>query len=541
MKRALSILLCLLLVITAFPATALAVNDSSDKEQFIKYWRNLNQKQIQSNELFMDVDNGMTVSLNGCVENLIVSFPDQDLDLQDISAKAGVTLKADIQDDRLYCGLDAAYRDKELAGEFYLEGNRIIVTRESIESIDKFYPLSEDIKDTFGLTSLPQYIVIEDEEFSFDWSEISELQSSISTDMVVKAVEEFIRIIPQECFSHSEGYYVLEFDGSLVTMGKMLNNLKKNRESIAEACANCMPKLQGMSDEEFEAQKQDAKQELLDAIDSVSISDLAQLADSGITIETFRIKAAENIMILEVAIKGTSNDISLEKLTLNTTTRFQNGKITREGDAVLAIAELQGDNRFALNLHSNSVINGAKCNEDITLQANIKIDDDLIKGDILMDFELIDKKPVIDMPVLTDQNSIVLDEDEVSDEDRPDANEITVMLNGYPVYFEDAQPIIINNRVLVPLRTVAEELDCEVSWEPPKYVTVSNVEKKFVLTIDSNQILYESGGIGTLDVAPTIIDGRTYMPVRFVSEEMGMEVDWNDESRIVFINYPNVV
>lgn len=115
------------------------------------------------------------------------------------------------------------------------------------------------------------------------------------------------------------------------------------------------------------------------------------------------------------------------------------------------------------------------------------------------------------------------------------------MLNGYPVYFEDAQPIIINNRVLVPLRTVAEELDCEVSWEPPKYVTVSNVEKKFVLTIDSNQILYESGGIGTLDVAPTIIDGRTYMPVRFVSEEMGMEVDWNDESRIVFINYPNVV
>jgi hypothetical protein len=98
----------LLLVVTTFPTTALAANELSDKEQFIKHWTNLLQKQIQANELFLSMEKGMSLSINGSVENLIVSIPDEAIDLKNISAKAGVTLKADPQDNRFYCGLDAA-------------------------------------------------------------------------------------------------------------------------------------------------------------------------------------------------------------------------------------------------------------------------------------------------------------------------------------------------------------------------------------------------------------------------------------------------
>gem|GEM_PF-4900733 len=541
MKRALSILLCLLLVITVFPASAFA-DDQSNRDQFIKNFINMAQKQVQAYEKFESIENGMSLSVNGSVQNLTVSIPDEAIDLKNVSGKGGLTLKIAPQGDHAYCGLDAAYMDKELAGEFFMDGNRIIVTRESIESIDNYYPLSEEVKETFSLTNLPEYLVLADEELSIDWSELSENQSNISKEMVLKAVEEFIRIIPQKCFSYSEGYYVCEFDGSLITLGQMLNNLKQNRESIAEACANCIPKLNGMSDEEYEAIKQEAKQGCLDTIDSLRISDLAQIADLGIKIDTFRIKAAEDVMILEIAIEGNYNDISFEKFTYNSTTKFRNGKISQEANLVLAMAELQGDSRIGLNLHSNSVINGTEFNQDMTLHTDMKIDDDLIRGDIFIASEGAVQKPVINVPVLNERNSVILDENVIFPDDQyGNPNEISVVLNGRPVNFEDARPIIVNNRVLVPLRAIAEELGCEVSWEPPKYVKISDAVKEFTLTIGSNQILYKSGATRTMDVVPTEINGRTYVPVRFISEELGMEVEWDEEFMTVFINYPNEV
>lgn len=540
MRRALSTLLCLLLVITAFPSVVFGADTSYNKEQFVKTFLNVMQKSIQTQEKYRDFNNGMTLSVNGSTQDFTVCIPDEAIDHKNISAKGEVTLKINPQDERAYCGLDAAYMDKNLRGEAIIDGNRMIVTEESIRSIDNFYPLSESIKEANNLTNLPEYLVLVNEELGLDWNLLlgPGFSASQDPDLILKVIEELIRIIPQQCFSYSEGYYVFEYEDSILVTGQLLYNLKQNKESITEAFANCLPKMEGMSDEEYSALKQNIKEELLDSIDSLSISDLAKISDIGITIEKFGIKVAQDVLVLEMAIKGNSKDLPLDKFTYNSINELRDGKTTQKENLFLAIAEPQNNNRFDLNVQSTGVVNGNEFNQDLTLQPNVKWDNNLVQGNIRITINGSVQKPVIDVPALNDQNSIVIKNTTLQDDNRwnPwDPNEIDVLVNGSPLFFEDAKPIIVNDRVLAPLRALAAELNCTVNWEPPQKIKISDGAKEFYLTIDSNEIVYNSGETKTIDAAPTLINGRTYVPMRSFCEEMGMEVEWDAKFRIILI------
>ena len=82
----------------------------------------------------------------------------------------------------------------------------------------------------------------------------------------------------------------------------------------------------------------------------------------------------------------------------------------------------------------------------------------------------------------------------------------------------DAAPLIINNRTMVPIRIVTETLGGEAFWnEDTQTVT---------LTIDGKTITMQIGIVlEKYGVAPIIIDNRTYVPIRFVAEELGAAVD----------------
>lgn len=92
----------------------------------------------------------------------------------------------------------------------------------------------------------------------------------------------------------------------------------------------------------------------------------------------------------------------------------------------------------------------------------------------------------------------------------------------------DVAPVIINDRTLVPVRVVTETLGGDVEWnEDTKTVT---------LNIDGETITMVIGvEIEDYGVAPTIINDRTYVPIRFVAEKLGAVVTWNDEAKEVVI------
>jgi hypothetical protein len=110
-------------------------------------------------------------------------------------------------------------------------------------------------------------------------------------------------------------------------------------------------------------------------------------------------------------------------------------------------------------------------------------------------------------------------------------------IDGSP-YTLDAAPYLNEQaqRTLVPIRFVSEALEAGVNWDPNNnQVTILDGGKVIKLTPGSNQALVD-GQPQTLDCAPALLPpGRTFVPLRFISEALGAQVDYEDSSRQIII------
>lgn len=113
---------------------------------------------------------------------------------------------------------------------------------------------------------------------------------------------------------------------------------------------------------------------------------------------------------------------------------------------------------------------------------------------------------------------------------------LTVIINGQQILF-DVQPVLINGRVLVPLRGVTETLGAEVFWDNlSRTATIVQGTTKIVITVDSNTV-YKNLYPIRLDVPARILNGRTMVPLRFISEAFGAVITWNPPTKSVTISY----
>lgn len=119
-------------------------------------------------------------------------------------------------------------------------------------------------------------------------------------------------------------------------------------------------------------------------------------------------------------------------------------------------------------------------------------------------------------------------------------DDVTVTINGYVVVF-DVPPQIINGRTMVPMRIIFESLGAHVEWIGEKNLVVATYKTSIItMPIGENSfsvtdVLTNETRTVQLDVAPMIIDGRTLVPARAVSEAIGKNVDWDNEARTVII------
>lgn len=97
------------------------------------------------------------------------------------------------------------------------------------------------------------------------------------------------------------------------------------------------------------------------------------------------------------------------------------------------------------------------------------------------------------------------------------------------------EPVIVNDRTLVPLRAIFEAMGAEVYWDDAtRCVTATRGDTTVSLTIGSDQ-LYVNGEAVTIDVPAQIINDRTMIPVRAIAESFGCEVNWNQKAKRVAI------
>ncbi|MFJ6264338.1 stalk domain-containing protein [Lysinibacillus xylanilyticus] len=118
------------------------------------------------------------------------------------------------------------------------------------------------------------------------------------------------------------------------------------------------------------------------------------------------------------------------------------------------------------------------------------------------------------------------------------ARGITIYVDGVQLK-ADQPPVMVQGRVMLPLRAIFEALDASVDWDRKKQtVTATKGGTTVVLKINSRVATINNKTV-TLDVPAQIFSGRTMVPVRFVSEALGQDVDWNSRGQIVTINSDN--
>ena len=123
---------------------------------------------------------------------------------------------------------------------------------------------------------------------------------------------------------------------------------------------------------------------------------------------------------------------------------------------------------------------------------------------------------------------------------KKDAGDITIgtFVDGVDVDYEkydSVLPQIKNGTTLVPVRAVTEAFDAAVTWNgEDRTVTVKSGDNEIVLKIDSAKAIV-NGEEKELTAAPEIVEGRTIVPVRFIAQALGMDVEWDDASRTIII------
>ena len=136
-------------------------------------------------------------------------------------------------------------------------------------------------------------------------------------------------------------------------------------------------------------------------------------------------------------------------------------------------------------------------------------------------------------------------------------DEIAVQLNGTPVQFSDQGAVLCSGHALVPARGLFEQMGAHVKWDPDKMtVQITTITKTLLLQIGNQYMLivdnaeYGSDTSGAyvpamiaLDTSAKLLNGRTMVPLRAISEGLGAVVDWNEEASSVHITYtaPNIV
>ena len=99
---------------------------------------------------------------------------------------------------------------------------------------------------------------------------------------------------------------------------------------------------------------------------------------------------------------------------------------------------------------------------------------------------------------------------------------------GNKTFTNDVAPVIVGDRTMVPIRVITEALGGTADWnEATRTVTLRIDGKVLRMTIDQT--------IAGFDAAPVIINSRTYVPIRYVAEALGANVEWIADTQQIII------
>lgn len=114
-------------------------------------------------------------------------------------------------------------------------------------------------------------------------------------------------------------------------------------------------------------------------------------------------------------------------------------------------------------------------------------------------------------------------------------DDVQVQVDGKSLDF-DVAPIIVNDRTLVPLRTIFEELGLNVQWDEKNRTVIGTKDNIRIELSINNATAKKNGQLIYLNTPAIIIDGRTMVPLRFIAESLACTVTWSSATNSVIID-----
>lgn len=112
------------------------------------------------------------------------------------------------------------------------------------------------------------------------------------------------------------------------------------------------------------------------------------------------------------------------------------------------------------------------------------------------------------------------------------ATPIRAILNGAELKF-DAPPVIENDRTLVPMRSILEPMGATITWDQESRMVTARLGDNEIKVVVGSTLAVVNGNLAVLDTPAQIQSDRTYIPLRFVAESLGLRVGWDGEQRLI--------
>lgn len=113
-------------------------------------------------------------------------------------------------------------------------------------------------------------------------------------------------------------------------------------------------------------------------------------------------------------------------------------------------------------------------------------------------------------------------------------NQTKIILDGQELTLpNDVEVVNVRNNIMIPIRVVAENLKFNVNWDQKtQNVNIQQGSNAISLTVGKEQAVVQNNTVA-LNISPQMIKNTVVVPIRFVSEEMGLKVGWNNKDKIV--------
>ena len=537
MRKLFSCILCLLILVLSMPGNAMAGEEA--KQQFIGNYLNILDKsfKMQCSSWESMQRNTFTLNLNG--ELTESSYKGLDgTTLSNVPCQGSLEIISNQKEGQVEVNFEGQLMENTLDGSVYINQEGIIIPKKTLEALAVLDPTYAE-----QLTDMPAFLVVKisEENWAVFRDSFTESMAIYNMKDEIKAFyQALIDIIPASYFYNRDGYAVMDLKPSILGSTVFLSNLKHNSRDLAENFTALMTKPSYLSDEEFTAMKQEMVDSFVASIESLQISNLKDI-ELPFTINEFQVLTKYDKIDTYVHI---SSDLDVKwdlKISVNNLLTSSNSY-----SSLVDMGLLVDSPDFSLDfaLHGKDESTARKSNVDFTLAGSFTEGTQSAGGKIDMQIQMnFMSQARINWPELNEENSTVIESDEFmpyEEEWDPyqweEYDGVKVFIYGYPMYFAEGQPVIIDSRALLPLRETTDYLGGAVSWTPPDTVVLGNGYDEDLVLIINSTTYYQGEQTLTMDTAPVIIDGRTYVPVRLIAEYLGFTVEWDDSSQSIFIN-----